>query len=458
MKVGEAGEAFFVLETEEDVPEELLTSPVVMPTDVSDVQGRSWSQSPDDHDISPPEETNETVDNSGPSLTQQPFGATEEQVNHAVEPKRRLSEVEFLDLNADVEHSADSGNLDSNHSSPSIQAIAPVLRPTMSSEDIRSSGTEYEQPKHAPELPENPMTASPGESTAFPEHNEKLSTATEEKGYGDRALPKIQQGAGEGPDVVYGKDVVLDMAGYHSEGIASDSREDDVRSTTLGGNHKDPAQKAIDTLIDQFAVDLLASTARPAFLPKRASELTVPKTVEGSAIISSNSSAIKTMDTGRHSSSPRRRFDRGISEPPPDRDEEEYKGYQSTTRDSPLRRTPQGTVIQTIRGAHTNVTGGGLHSDVGDDIDDSHQIGQAISSSTSTQPMVEDRVRADSLPPATLDLVPNVGLGRLKNVEENPYLFVLEAEGRRSHTFELSLCGPGSFALNGDASVSSLLR
>jgi phosphatidate phosphatase LPIN len=35
MKVGETGEAFFVLETEEDVPEELLTSPVVMATEVS---------------------------------------------------------------------------------------------------------------------------------------------------------------------------------------------------------------------------------------------------------------------------------------------------------------------------------------------------------------------------------------------------------------------------------------
>lgn len=35
MKVGESGEAFFVLETTESVPEELLTSPVVMPTDVS---------------------------------------------------------------------------------------------------------------------------------------------------------------------------------------------------------------------------------------------------------------------------------------------------------------------------------------------------------------------------------------------------------------------------------------
>lgn len=35
MKVMETGEAFFVLETDEDVPEDLLTSPVVMAADVS---------------------------------------------------------------------------------------------------------------------------------------------------------------------------------------------------------------------------------------------------------------------------------------------------------------------------------------------------------------------------------------------------------------------------------------
>lgn len=34
MKVGETGEAFFVLETTDDVPEDLMTSPVVMPTEV----------------------------------------------------------------------------------------------------------------------------------------------------------------------------------------------------------------------------------------------------------------------------------------------------------------------------------------------------------------------------------------------------------------------------------------
>jgi phosphatidate phosphatase PAH1 len=34
MKVGDAGEAFFVLETDEEVPEELMTSPVISAADV----------------------------------------------------------------------------------------------------------------------------------------------------------------------------------------------------------------------------------------------------------------------------------------------------------------------------------------------------------------------------------------------------------------------------------------
>ena len=41
MKVGETGEAFFVLETTDDVPEDLMTSPVVMPTEVG---SRQWNE------------------------------------------------------------------------------------------------------------------------------------------------------------------------------------------------------------------------------------------------------------------------------------------------------------------------------------------------------------------------------------------------------------------------------
>lgn len=42
MKVGETGEAFFVLETDEEVPQDLLTSPVVMPSDVSEIRCTRW--------------------------------------------------------------------------------------------------------------------------------------------------------------------------------------------------------------------------------------------------------------------------------------------------------------------------------------------------------------------------------------------------------------------------------
>jgi phosphatidate phosphatase LPIN len=38
MKVGETGEAFFVLETEDEVPLDLMTSPVITATDVSNLK------------------------------------------------------------------------------------------------------------------------------------------------------------------------------------------------------------------------------------------------------------------------------------------------------------------------------------------------------------------------------------------------------------------------------------
>jgi phosphatidate phosphatase PAH1 len=39
MKIGEAGEAFFVFETEEDVPEDLMTSPILQATSPQPASG-----------------------------------------------------------------------------------------------------------------------------------------------------------------------------------------------------------------------------------------------------------------------------------------------------------------------------------------------------------------------------------------------------------------------------------
>lgn len=66
MKVGEAGEAFFVVETDEEVPEELQTSPVISATELSSPPSLpTFSPGSDD-------DGNEGKDEL--SATQQPFG------------------------------------------------------------------------------------------------------------------------------------------------------------------------------------------------------------------------------------------------------------------------------------------------------------------------------------------------------------------------------------------------
>lgn len=70
MKIGDAGEAFFVFETEEDVPDELITSPLLQPTVVGPTDDRaeisSSSFSAKDGGESGGEET--TAQLEGPAL------------------------------------------------------------------------------------------------------------------------------------------------------------------------------------------------------------------------------------------------------------------------------------------------------------------------------------------------------------------------------------------------------
>ncbi len=78
MKIGEAGEAFFVFETDEDVPEDIMTSPLL-------------------------EATKPGTANAGEEPTDR-FGAkTKENESQAEneDPTSNLQEPEFLDLNAD---------------------------------------------------------------------------------------------------------------------------------------------------------------------------------------------------------------------------------------------------------------------------------------------------------------------------------------------------------------------
>src|ERR1700710_2383558 len=74
MKIGDAGEAFFVFETDEDIPENLVTSPLLSPT---------------------PEPAEPQFDFDSARFGAQPSGEERQ-----VDLSAKMQEPEFLDLNA----------------------------------------------------------------------------------------------------------------------------------------------------------------------------------------------------------------------------------------------------------------------------------------------------------------------------------------------------------------------
>lgn len=261
MKVGESGEAFFVLETTDQIPDDLLTSPVVMASDVSlplrETPADDQSDAVDDYSSTTAADI--TV---GGSLTKEPFGSTEKQASH----EKHLSDVDYLDLDKPATN----------------------------------------DPLHDGDLPPNPL-ASPGTQTQLPHRDHKLSeidssgTASASRrrdSAADQGLPKVKPGDGEGPSVFYGSDIVLDVAGYHNDiaNALSDSRSglstpQASRTEIFTGDLVSAAQHARPTLPHNPHTDPDIPTVRE------------PLDLEQSSFDLSEATS---------------RFDRGQSEPPPD--------------------------------------------------------------------------------------------------------------------------------------------
>lgn len=114
MKIGEAGEAFFVFETDDDVPADLITSPILQPTrpeddpDVPDVPTDRFGAKPDSDDEEQEEQKQEE------------------------QTKAEIQEPDFLDLN-DSGQSPPEGNT-AAQSLPSPPP-SPPLNPTQVYDD-----------------------------------------------------------------------------------------------------------------------------------------------------------------------------------------------------------------------------------------------------------------------------------------------------------------------------------
>lgn len=397
------------------------------------------------------------------SLTQQPFGETEEQV---LRTRDHLGDVDFLDLN-DTSASAagDSSAVaaDSQAVSPSsiLNSASSLLPSFLSTHEPNDSpdATGTAEPIHDeipakdrghPVLsqtshPPNPLAAAPGESTEMPDRDVKLSDLPSRSGdssprehveSAEDGLPKVREGEGEGPEVVYGRDVVLDMAGYHAAVSAS---EEDLLAEHAGlasepENHGEADSRS--SVVEAFTRDLVACTLaapRPSVIP-RPSEPILPKA--STPLQTDNLSLdVDSLSLDDDEMSTPRRFVRGQSEPPqtPERPISPTAARHALRPSPRLSTTPNGKSFPAAVGMHPSASN--VAMDYAWDWGKTPPKGGHL-------PPTEERVRSESMPPTALDagLGDAANTGRLKNVEENPYLFVLEMDNGRSHAFELALC------------------
>ncbi|KAJ3569096.1 hypothetical protein NP233_g5276 [Leucocoprinus birnbaumii] len=212
MKIGEAGEAFFVFETDEDVPADLITSPILHPTRPEEEAAAA--------------QTDTSTGRFG-AKEDQPFNdaiapekipelATDKTPEHEAEPQSQ--EPEFLDLNAG--NGEASGHKEEPprdfNLTPKQEFHQPAfLRHSASRSTIRrrpvadASDTQLG-------LPSPPHSRS--HTPELDEQDKRVDEAL--KNLGKEARP---------PDIEYHHDIALDIEGYHSH--MKDASDETLRSS-----------------------------------------------------------------------------------------------------------------------------------------------------------------------------------------------------------------------------------
>ncbi|BEI96787.1 hypothetical protein CcaverHIS631_0203760 [Cutaneotrichosporon cavernicola] len=435
MKVSETGEAFFVLETEEEVPAELMTSPVVAAADADDVPP------PKDEDFGFPDP------NAEKSRTQQPFGATEKLVSHEghADSLSTLPDVEPLDLNAGAGADAtgtatppEPDSLDISHASTSRRPSTEGGRPRRPSDAGRL------------DAPPNPLEAEPGEGTDLPIRNWHLKYATH-KPDGSLELPKVPKGMHDGPEVMYGKDIVLDAAGYHAADKEIQSKavqelrkvasKSQITASALPPSASTPTSPSMFPRPDPPAG---ASTIQDEHVEELVNDLmasATPKTQ--SEELSASIAALSLEDKSRPSNvSPKKgpALDRAQTEPP------EELAQSSISR--PL--SPTGGRLENQAEMDLAWDWSQLPKDKEgkEDKDKEHNVAKVDGSPVVERPQVPQR--GDSLPVALDGVAQPKPLATLRPLDDDNYTYMLQCDNR-VHMFELSLCGNDDYAPEGKA-------
>ncbi|KAI0080626.1 LNS2-domain-containing protein [Panus rudis PR-1116 ss-1] len=205
MKIGEAGEAFFVFETDEDVPDSLTTSPVLAATK----PGQSNAQ-------------------AQPEAGR--FGAKSGEEDTSQSQRTSSQEPEFLDLNASAQRQAPPSE-QANESSESKEVGESRSKPTILtraaeagkalvavSHELEKSGTdklEDQSVKDAVKDREKEQKSNLRDRlTAVRNISQTRLGFQPDKG--DEALASIPHDEPEPPTVRYTDEMVFDLEGYHS--------------------------------------------------------------------------------------------------------------------------------------------------------------------------------------------------------------------------------------------------
>jgi hypothetical protein len=222
------------------------------------------------------------------------------------------------------------------------------------------------------------------------------------------------------------------------------------------------------TLIVQFAQDLLASavplSASKPVRPKPDSHISDPSLFSPASGAKSldEEDSIKELDSSLAKLRVGSRFDRGASEPPPD------TGISASVpvshSETPLGRSPPAEYTWDWGGMpKKSKTLPPIAVQRALDMEQPGTAALGLESSVPRRKYTEKDRPLHQHRGATFPRIEKAGgadeslgkPGKLKNDEDDPYLFILEMEGV-SHKFELSLCGVDGFASQGEGNVSEI--
>ncbi|KAF7981688.1 hypothetical protein HWV62_32248 [Athelia sp. TMB] len=211
MKIGEAGEAFFVFETDDDIPEDLITSPLLEPTTTA----RPSADVPTDRFAARADEGEAEAGRGEQAVdTDAQTRAEELDVQQADEP-------DFLDLDAQGAPPPAQQQAQSPDAPPHTE-IQPQ--------------THAEPESHLPSPPPSPtttaMTASSLLARAAHKGDQLLHTVAAQR-HGEVDTGREEKVA-DGPAVVEKHGVALDAEGYHLDGPVEESVEDQTAEKREG--------------------------------------------------------------------------------------------------------------------------------------------------------------------------------------------------------------------------------